>query len=700
MTHNRKTNLSLNFLASPFLLAVPLTIAIIFIIPDLGSKYQLELVGSRSADKEKSKIAFVDLDSDGTDEQVSGFPNISMQKAAIKVMSHDFVNYEQWNFNGEYEKISDYFHCADLNKDGQSEVYTLYHRNDSLFMAAIAPFPDKEILFEDKFIAVFDLIDNEIDYEVKNFKTADLNLDGFEELIFQVNAGFSLQPRKIMAYDAVHNKVLSSETFAANITNIQISDLNNDGYPEIYANTYTRKNIPETSNLPYSDYHSWLMVFDHRLDFMFDPIQHEGAFSKVLTYPVKGFFEKPAILSLFLHKTKRQYMFRKYNLTGELLKEIDLKQVTDISGYHPDLFELNLSMTEKMIIIGFQDNNLLYTDKELHILKLETDIKVSDFLFSEDLNLDGNNEFIFTDARNDLIVFDKNLKNPVRYDFNLLKPSHFYCAGLKSVTNKKEIFVKTDHRVYFLSYSKNPLFYVKFLVWILIYLLITFALWFAQYLRQKQVQKWNELETTITQLQMKTIKNQMDPHFIFNVLNGIANSVYQQHHTESYKQIVRFSRLLRILMERSDVICVTIADELEFVLYYLELEKFRFKHNFSYSINIDEHVDKKYKIPKMLIQLLVENAIKHRLSDKTGVKYIAIRISDPDNSLKIVVEDNGVGRDTARKRNPEKGKGYSLLDELTKLNNELYGRKINMSIEDLYGENKTATGTRVVAILT
>ncbi|MCF8231504.1 MAG: histidine kinase [Bacteroidales bacterium] len=699
MEQNLKKNLFVNILASPFLLAVPMAIAIIFILPDFGSKYQLDLVSSRLSDKEKSKIDFVDLNSDGIDEQVSGFPNIAMGKAAIKVMTHDFVNYDQWNFNGKYKKLSDYFYVADLDKNGLSEIYTIYHRNDSLFLAAVAPYPDKRILFEDKLVTVFKFGESQIDYEIRGFNSVDLNHDSYPEFVFLVNAGFSLQPRMICAYDRKNDSLIRSQTYGANIAISEIADLNEDGYPEFYTDSHTRKNIADSMGVPYSDYHSWLMVFDHQLRFRFKPIKHEGAFSNVMTYPVKERFEEPAILSLFIHKTNNKYFLKKISPMGELLEEVDLKQVIDdISSFNPGFFKVDIADKETLIVIGSMDENLLFAEKDLTLSKLKATSNIRDYLFSKDLNSDGVTEHIFRNNENGITVFDKNLKNPVDFVLNLQTPKHYYLSvGVKSGPQEKELFVKTDYRVYFLSYSKNPLFYVKYLIWIFVYIAMAMALWGAQYLRQRQVQRRIELESTITQLQMKTIKSQMDPHFIFNVLNGIANNIHNRRNTESYNQIVRFSRLLRILMKRSETINVTLKEEMEFVLHYLELEKFRFKDNFSYAINIDEDVDQHYKIPKMLIQLLVENAIKHGLHEKTGLKHIAIAIFNADNQLKIVVKDNGVGREAARMRNPEIGKGYSLLDELAKLNKDLHGQNISINIMDLMDENYIAGGTRVEA---
>ncbi len=700
MEQHRKKNLFLNLLANPFALAIPLAIAVILILPDFGEKYKIEPTASRLADKSKSQVNFVDLNGDGIDEHVSGFPNITMSKAAIKVMSYDAVNYEQWNFNGELKKSSHYFHCADLDKNGLKEVYMLYHRADSLFLAAVAPYPDKEILFEDLFICSFDLIDGEIDYAIKEFRTADLDKDGYEELIFLASAGFSLQPRVICAYDAKKNEIRKSESFAANLTDLKISDLNEDGFPEIYTNTCTSNNIPENTEVPYSDYNSWLMAFDHELRFLFTPVKNEGNFSKVITFPAKDLFNEPALLALFINKNTKRFLLRKYNMEGVLLEELNLQNFfNDLQAFDPEIFLFSTNRKD-LIALGTLHGKMIFTGESLSISERKIEKGNHDLSLIEDLDNDGNVEWVFLNPNYNIFIYDKHLKNPLKYDLNLRNPrQQYFCLGARNKNGQKEVFVKTDHEIFYLSYSKNPLFYFKYLVWIFVYLLMALALWFAQHLRQQQVQKRNALEATITQLQMKTIKNQMDPHFIFNVLNGIANNIHKNRNTESYNQIIRFSRLLRILMRRSDTIDVTLKEEMEFVLHYLELEKFRFKDHFVYSIDIEKDVDQQVKVPKMLVQLLVENSIKHGLHEKTGLKKVHIKILNSGKQTKIVVEDNGIGRKAAAETSPEKGKGLSLLKELTKLNREIHGQEIRIEVVDLYDKENRSSGTRVEAVL-
>jgi LytS/YehU family sensor histidine kinase len=198
---------------------------------------------------------------------------------------------------------------------------------------------------------------------------------------------------------------------------------------------------------------------------------------------------------------------------------------------------------------------------------------------------------------------------------------------------------------------------------------------------------------------MKTIKSQMDPHFMFNVLNGLANNVAAGKSNEAHNQILRFSQLLRSMMKRTDKIDISLVEELEFVKNYLELEKFRFKNDFEFTINIEKEVDKNIRLPKMLVQLLVENSIKHGLWDIAGLKKLNINIFRKAEKTHITVEDNGIGRKLAMKKTRGTGKGLKLIKDMITLNRKMGGKEITMSYTDLYDEGGKASGTMVEIVV-
>ena len=165
-------------------------------------------------------------------------------------------------------------------------------------------------------------------------------------------------------------------------------------------------------------------------------------------------------------------------------------------------------------------------------------------------------------------------------------------------------------------------------------------------------------------------------------------------------QIIIFSKLLRTLINAVEKIDITLNEELEFVNRYLLLEKFRFKEDFEFEINIESGVNQDLLIPRMIIQLLVENAMKHGLRHKKGFKKVLIDIKkQANNKTVIVVEDNGIGRKAAARKEHGLGKGTQLLNNLIKLNKRVKGTDIEVKYEDLYDKNNMALGTRVYLIV-
>jgi len=153
-----------------------------------------------------------------------------------------------------------------------------------------------------------------------------------------------------------------------------------------------------------------------------------------------------------------------------------------------------------------------------------------------------------------------------------------------------------------------------------------------------------EKQLLIKEQELRFWQSQMNPHFVFNVLNSIALKAKMENNEELSHTISVFSQLIQAKIYRSDQEEVQIKQELEYVNYYLEIQKFRFEEKISYSIEIEEELLDQC-IPKLCIQPLVENAVLHGLEPKEGNGTIMIRGSRKENNIVIEVVDDGVGFD-------------------------------------------------------
>ena len=699
--HPTKTRF-FNLLASPFLLALPVAVIIILFVPAPAYKYKVQLINQEYIGKPDIQAFYYDLNGDGVDEELEFYANMAKGEAAFKVVKPDGCNYEQWNFPGYYPSYSGHHFCADLNKDGFPEVFVFYYNDDSVFMGAIQPYPDKKVLFLKKFITCINKREGKIDFAVANFQTADMNGDGNKDLIFEVIAGFSKQPRKIFIYNPVKEKFRSSKSLGAKFGHMVIADLNYDSIPEIYCATSASGNIHDSLRFPYNDYSSWFMGFDNHLNFLFPPVRLDR-------YPLTG------NINLFKNRKGRQFIAtaaydyneRKYRLAfytagGKVYSRFSFPLAYSFVKNGQTFFK-PVQYRGKPYIFCCNKSGIFYLyDENFHFKKVKTKLARQALVFSGDINGDSHTEYVFRSGFSfHFTITNRNFKKVARFHINNFKPETYYCAwGIDHLANHKCLLYKQNHYTMALfSFEPDYFYYLKYLLWILIYVVMAFILWFTQHMQKLQAQRKQQIEETINTLQMKTLHSQMDPHFMFNVLNGLAGNIAQGKQEQAYNYILRFSKLLRSMMNKTERIDISLEDEIAFVKNYLELEKFRFKEDFDFEIKVTENTNLNQRIPRMLVQLLVENAIKHGLRNLEGKKRLYIGIKQNEDNTVIVVEDNGIGRKAASKIPSGSGKGLRLIRELIALNRKTGGNNITLSYKDLYHPDGTPAGTRVIVIV-
>jgi ligand-binding sensor domain-containing protein/putative methionine-R-sulfoxide reductase with GAF domain len=222
---------------------------------------------------------------------------------------------------------------------------------------------------------------------------------------------------------------------------------------------------------------------------------------------------------------------------------------------------------------------------------------------------------------------------------------------------------------------------------------------------EKQQAKIEILENKqkMTESRLQSLRLQMNPHFLFNALNSIQQMILANEELVATRFLSRFSKLLRAILVNSDKETVTLKEELEILNLYIELEARRFKDSFQYSIHCDYEIDAdEIKIPTLLIQPFVENAIWHGLMHKEGNRNLSIHFSETDSFLRCVIEDNGVGRkksEEAKKVNGQDrshiSKGIKVSLERLKTIRNRDGTEGSLAITDLHDDKGQAAGTRV-----
>ncbi|WP_397363794.1 tetratricopeptide repeat protein [Olleya sp. R77988] len=209
-------------------------------------------------------------------------------------------------------------------------------------------------------------------------------------------------------------------------------------------------------------------------------------------------------------------------------------------------------------------------------------------------------------------------------------------------------------------------------------------------------------EKKILTLEQDMLRNQMNPHFIFNSLNSIKLYIINNEKENAVYYLNKFSKLIRKILIASTEKEITLQDELETMDLYMNIENIRFSNQINYTINVDDEVDiENIKIPSLILQPFLENALWHGLSAKEGDKHIDLKVTKTESDfITISIIDNGIGRIASNKIKQGKlMKQKSLGIEITKQRLENfsknYSENFSLIINDLY-ENKIATGTCVL----
>ncbi len=216
-------------------------------------------------------------------------------------------------------------------------------------------------------------------------------------------------------------------------------------------------------------------------------------------------------------------------------------------------------------------------------------------------------------------------------------------------------------------------------------------------IRQREQQK-----TQVVNSQLTALKAQMNPHFIFNVLNSIKSYIYENDKDKAADYLDDFSDLIRRTLEASETQYTDLADEIKLIKLYIELEAMMLGGDFSYTIDVDNSLDYQLKIPALILQPYIENAFKHGLRHKEGTKKLNLVFKKiGHNGIQVEITDNGIGRVEAQKINDaatHKKISFATqaIEKRMALINAQKKQTITSETIDLYDDTNNAVGTKIM----
>jgi LytS/YehU family sensor histidine kinase len=241
-----------------------------------------------------------------------------------------------------------------------------------------------------------------------------------------------------------------------------------------------------------------------------------------------------------------------------------------------------------------------------------------------------------------------------------------------------------------------PVWYEQKRLWFLgIIALVASVIYFYNKFIQSRYQRRQRIENQkrlITDLELKALKAQINPHFIFNTLNAIQYfiSINAGDKADYYMQLL--SKMLRTTLEYSDKMTINLTEELDYLRSYIEMESIRFDNDFYYEIKVENPLLESYSIPTMVLQPLVENSIRHGLKPLYNKeKKLRLVVSESPTEIHILIADNGVGRDhSAGSSSLNKvSYGQQLSESKLLFFSEATGRSASIHIADEPGWTKT-----------
>ena len=231
-------------------------------------------------------------------------------------------------------------------------------------------------------------------------------------------------------------------------------------------------------------------------------------------------------------------------------------------------------------------------------------------------------------------------------------------------------------------------------------ILIALLLLYSAYVQYKGIKQQKYANN---QLALKSLRTQMNPHFIFNALNSVNSFIANNDERVANKYLSEFSQLMRAVLENSEEDFISLEKEIKLLELYVKLEHFRFKDKFDYILNVSEDLRlSEFVIPPMLLQPYIENAVWHGLRYKEDRGLLEINFDQLDSeTIKISIIDNGIGREKSMEFKTENqkrqnSKGMGNIQKRILILNEMYKDKVDVTVENV---SENGQGTKVTLIL-
>jgi hypothetical protein len=618
------------------------------------------------------KIQYVDIDNDGFSEEFIYYHLSDNRQPVINQYTNTGEFEKVWYLEGEVVENFDMI-TGDYNNDTLNEVFVFSKDKNYLYLYGLSNQIGKPFICNKIPVCPIESSVENQHLVVHGGGLADLNNDGYKEVIFSVNSRFSNSPRCVFAYD-IHNNIInhSPELGMQVVGSPIIFDIDNDGISEIFLATLNSANQTGTIS-PGQNMFSAAIILRANLSYFTVPILFENRISVTATFPVVS--QNGNYIGVLSWPLRNDEMSRLMLLSpnGEIINQKSIAS-------HNFVFDPARSKWNQ--ILTFNRDGVIQTyNTQLEVSDERKANGIINQVAFVDIDEDDCDEIILVE-NNQLVIYRQNFEFPVYIDIPGLSVQKTYFSVKKQGGENYLFSVQNENHQYLVSYAYNNLYWLRFLIVFGCAFIAYFMLWLITRIQSLQVERIKIANERFYKMQFDLIRNQLDPHFLFNALNSIAFSINKDDRKTAYNNLGLFSKFMREAIVSIDEFSRTLEEEIDYVKNYLALEKFRFKEKFAYDFMISPGINKSQKIPKLIIFSFTESALKKGILSGSNSGRIQITLDDAQKQgLYISIADDGMHRNLSQS-NAAYSKNMLMMEQVVAYFNSCNAKKITILIKD------------------
>ncbi|MBI4645260.1 MAG: hypothetical protein HY738_01380 [Bacteroidia bacterium] len=509
----------IKIISNNFFISLIVALIIIYFLPQIFNRYKVEIIEKGTFTDRR--IYYYDLDNDGKSECIRFGYKVN---PFVFILNNDHGRIMQWNLSGNWAEMSE-ITFGDYDNNGFNEIYAFTEYEDSIFCNSLELLADDSASIHRKYIASVRKHNNKQDFGIANCFFIDCNEDNYKEIIFPITAGFPLQPRNLFAYDIFQDTVYKSPKSGAYIYTLMPYDLDNDGKEEIIANwTCASSNFPV--DFPYIDHSAWLMVFNNKLDFIFEPVGFEGYTSSIIALPYRV-KDKVYIAALYdyIGKENKMTTLYLYNNKGQKLKERVLKE-NKKARYNYNIVTINPEKRDELYLTD-KDGNIEKLNENLKTIKKVNVKLIQHPRYMLDVDNDNKEELLFWGDDPEKLIIERN-----DYSNIIFEPTPYYSHFYKNIITVKlngdkppHLSIQQGDKWVLLQFMTNFLYYLKYLIYLGIYLGIFLFIRMVQKINAYRLEQENKkLEETV---KLRTVKINEQKEELFQTLEELRTTQEQ-----------------------------------------------------------------------------------------------------------------------------------------------------------------------------